>query len=71
MDSALNELSKVEYSSYIPLDALYSGSTINTALNGAPVLTANVTVLQSVGIEFTNKLEQIITLFQVETVYKL
>ncbi len=55
MDSALNELSKVEYSSYIPLDALYSGTTINTALNGAPVLTANVSVLQSVGIEFAQK----------------
>ena len=55
MDSALNELSKVEYSTYIPLDALYSGTTINTALNGAPVLTANVSVLQSVGIEFAQK----------------
>jgi hypothetical protein len=35
------------------LDAAYAGSTVTTALAGAPVMSADVSVLQCVGIEFS------------------
>ncbi len=47
VDAALNELNKVEYSPYIPLDAAYAGSTVTSALAGAPVMTADVSVLHT------------------------
>jgi len=53
VDAALNELNKVEYSPYIPLDAAYAGSTVTSALAAAPVMSADVSVLQCVGIEFS------------------
>lgn len=52
---ALNELSQVEYSAYIPLDAAFAGTTITAALAGSPTITADVSVLQCIGIEFSQK----------------
>lgn len=52
---ALNELSQVEYSAYIPLDAAFAGTTITAALAGGPTITADVSVLQCIGIEFSQK----------------
>ncbi len=51
-DIVNNELSIVEYSDYIPLNAAYAGSTLTATLPGAPTLDTNVTVLQCIGIEF-------------------
>jgi hypothetical protein len=55
IDTALNELSKVAYSAYIPVDVAFAGSTTTAALAGAPAMTADVSVLQVVGIEFSQK----------------
>jgi hypothetical protein len=55
IDTALNELSKVAYSAYIPIDVAFVGSTTTAALAGAPAMTADVSVLQVVGIEFSQK----------------
>ena len=56
IEPALNELSNVSYSDYLDLNTEITDSTIiESALPGAPQLTANVTVLNSVGIEFYQK----------------
>ena len=47
-----NELTNIAYSPYIPLNASYAGSTITATLPGAPVLAANASVVQCIGIEF-------------------
>ncbi|WP_209390660.1 hypothetical protein [Chryseobacterium sp. RR2-3-20] len=51
-DIVNNELSVVQYSAYIPLNAPYAGSTLTATLHGAPTLGNNVTVIQCIGIEF-------------------
>ena len=51
-DMVNNELTNVEYSTYIPLDTPYAGSTLTSALPGTPTLGANVSVVQCIGIEF-------------------
>jgi hypothetical protein len=56
LDPALNELSNVEYSDYIDLNAtIPSAITLTSALPGNPTVTADVTVLNSIGIEFFQK----------------
>ena len=52
---ALNELSKIEYSSYIPLNKAYAGATITANFPAGTTLTTDVSVLQCVGIEFYQK----------------
>lgn len=47
-----NELNVVEYSPYIPLNQSYAGTTLTASLPGTPTLGANVTVVQCIGIEF-------------------
>ena len=51
-DMVNNELTNIAYSPYIPLNAPYAGSTITATLPGAPVLAANASVVQCIGIEF-------------------
>jgi hypothetical protein len=51
-DIANNELSVIEYSSYIPLNTAFTGSTLTATFPTAPTLGTNVTVIQCIGIEF-------------------
>lgn len=53
IESSLNELSSVNYSDYLPLSTpIESTTSIVSTLPGSPTLTADVSVLNSVGIEF-------------------
>jgi len=51
-DAVLNELSKIAYSSYLPVDAVTPLTTIVAGLTGLPTLSTDVSVLASIGIEF-------------------
>ncbi len=51
-DPSLNELSKVSYSGYLDLNAVTAATTITSALPGTPTMTATVSVLNCIGIEF-------------------
>ena len=56
IDSVLNELSNVTYSEYMDLNATIPGAiSLTSTLPGSPTLTADVTVLNSIGIEFYQK----------------
>jgi hypothetical protein len=53
---ALNELSNVTYSDYLPVDInIETETTISSALPGAPTMSTDVSLLNSVGIEFFQK----------------
>ena len=54
-DSVNNELSVIAYSDYIPLKGAYPGATITAEFAGAPALGDNVSVVQCIGIEFSQK----------------
>ena len=49
---ALNELSNIAYSDYIPVDAVTTDLTLVASLPGAPTMATDVAVLGCVGIEF-------------------
>jgi len=52
-DATLNELSKVEYSDYLAVDELIAADvTVTASLDGAPVLNADVSLINVIGIEF-------------------
>jgi hypothetical protein len=51
-DADLNELSKISYSGYLPVDAVTTIQTVVAGLTGLPTLTMDVAVLASIGIEF-------------------
>lgn len=51
----LNELSKIEYSSYIPLNTAFTGVTLTATFPTGTTLTTDVSVLQCLGIEFYQK----------------
>lgn len=56
VDIALNEISNITYSDYLDLtEATLTPTTITSTLPGTPTLTADVTVLGSIGIEFYQK----------------
>ncbi|HAI84227.1 MAG TPA: hypothetical protein DCL43_11205 [Chitinophagaceae bacterium] len=55
IDPDLNELSKITFSAYIPVDVAFAGTSITAALTGAPVMSNDVSVLQVIGIEFSQK----------------
>lgn len=56
IETALNELSKLSYSDYTPIAAGTTPAiTIASALDGSPTMTANVSLLACVGIEFYQK----------------
>ena len=56
IDSTLNELANITYSDYIDLSLpLASTTTLTSTLPGTPTLTADVSVLNSIGIEFYQK----------------
>ena len=53
IDTANNELSAVEYTSYLPLNTAIAAPTVITAtLPGTPTMTADASVLLCIGIEF-------------------
>jgi len=53
IDAANNELSDIQYSGYIDLSSPVATSTVVTStLPGSPTLSADVSVLQCIGIEF-------------------
>jgi hypothetical protein len=53
VNAALNELSDVAYSGYLDLATpIATSTTITATLPGSPTMTADVSVLNSVGIEF-------------------
>ena len=51
-DPTLNELSDIQYSGYLDLNAAVPLTTITTTLPGSPSMTATVSVLNCIGIEF-------------------
>ncbi len=51
-DPTLNELSDVQFSAYTDLSTTTSAISITTALAGPPTMTASVSVLNCIGIEF-------------------
>lgn len=51
-DAALNELSNIQYSGYLDLNAATALTTVTTTLPGSPSMTATVSVLNCIGIEF-------------------
>ncbi|ESU19488.1 hypothetical protein FEDK69T_31600 [Flavobacterium enshiense DK69] len=52
MDAPLNEVSDVQFSGFLDLYAAAPATTVTAALPAGTVPTANVTVLQCIGIEF-------------------
>ena len=54
-DTDLNELSDVKYSGYLDLNGVTPLTTITTTLPGSPTMTASVSVLNCIGIEFYQK----------------
>lgn len=52
MDSDLNEINDIQYSDFLDLYADAPATTVTSTLPGAAAPTANVTVLQCIGIEF-------------------
>jgi hypothetical protein len=56
IEPTLNELSNVAYSDYLDLNAeITTPTVIESTLPGSPEITADVTVLNSIGIEFYQK----------------
>jgi hypothetical protein len=51
-DPTLNSLSDISYSAYLPLNATTPATTVTTNLPGTPTMTATVSVLNCIGIEF-------------------
>ena len=51
-DIPLNELSDVKYSGFLDLNAVTAATTVTTTLPGSPTMTATVSVLNCIGIEF-------------------
>jgi hypothetical protein len=52
----LNQLANVQYSAYLSLSAVTPATVITTTLPGAPTMTANVSVLNCIGIEFSQQI---------------
>jgi hypothetical protein len=62
IDPSLNELSDVAYSGYIDLSTPVAlPTTITSTLPGSPVMTADVSVLNCIGIEFYQQVGTTIT----------
>ena len=51
-DASLNELKDVQYSAYLSVDAMTSLISLVATLPGSPTMTPDVSVLNSLGIEF-------------------
>lgn len=52
IDADNNELVEISYSAYLPLNTVTTNTVITSTLPGTPTLTADVSVLQCLGIEF-------------------
>jgi len=56
IEKKLNETSKVAYSDYLDVTVpTTADTTVTAALNGSPVMTADVAVINAIGIEFYQK----------------
>ena len=55
VDPDNNELVEISYSAYLPLDTVTANTVVTSTLPGTPTLTADVSVLQCLGIEFFQK----------------
>ncbi len=55
IDADNNELVEITYSAYLPLDAVTTNTVGTSTLPGSPTLTADVSVLQCLGIEIFQK----------------
>jgi hypothetical protein len=55
IDAANNEKSIVAYSTYLPLDSAAAAQSVVATLAGSPTLSNDVSVIQAVGIEFSQK----------------
>ncbi len=51
-DASLNELKDVQYSAYLPVDSMTALISLVATLPGSPTMTPDVSVLNSLGIEF-------------------
>jgi len=51
-DASLNELKDIQYSTYLPVDSVTALISLVATLPGSPTMTADVSVLNSIGIEF-------------------
>ncbi len=51
-DPTLSELNDVQYSGYLDLSAVTANTVITTTLPGSPTMTATVSVMNNIGIEF-------------------
>jgi len=51
-DPTLSELSNIQYSGYLDLNAAVPNTVITSTLPGSPTMTASVSVLNCIGIEF-------------------
>ncbi len=58
-DMENNELTVIEYSPYIPLNATYAGDSFTATLPGTPTLGTNVSVIQCIGIEFFQEVNSV------------
>jgi hypothetical protein len=52
VEPTLDGLSAIKYTAYLPLDTAVVATTLTSTLAGAPVLTADVSVTNVIGIEF-------------------
>jgi len=56
VDMAVNEISKVAYSDYLDLNtATLTPTVVDATLDGSPTISADVSVINSIGIEFYQK----------------
>lgn len=51
-EASLNELKDVQYSAYLPVDSVTALVSLVATLPGSPTMTTDVSVLNSIGIEF-------------------
>jgi len=59
METALNEISAINYSDYVDLSTIQTEElTVTSALPAGTVLTENVSVLNSIGVEFYQKVNE-------------
>lgn len=55
IDATNNEKGIVAYSSYLPLDSAAAAQTVTATLAGSPTLGTDVSVMQVIGVEFSQK----------------
>ena len=51
-ETGLNEMKAIEYSNYLPVDTVTSALSLVATLAGPPTMTADVSVVNTIGVEF-------------------